>query len=136
MQYTGCPPGGNDSMKNATKGALFSALLFPGLGQIILKRYVRGSVIAVTVLAAVSLFIVKAVKTALTIVDRLDLESGSVSMNDINDAAIQATAVSANLLLNITLVVILLCWIFSTIDAYRIGRKMDLLESQAIDTGT
>jgi len=122
-------------MKNATKGALFSALLFPGLGQIVLKRYVRGSVIAVTVLAAVSLFIVKAVKTALTIVDQLDLASGSISMNDINDAAIQASAVSTNVTLNITLMVILVCWIFGTIDAYLIGRKMDLPESAETDTG-
>ncbi len=46
-------------MKNSLKGAFLSGLIFPGLGQIILKHYKRGTVIMLTVLVGMSVFIVK-----------------------------------------------------------------------------
>ena len=38
-------------MKNSMKGALLSGLVFPGLGQIALKRYRRGFALMLTVMA-------------------------------------------------------------------------------------
>lgn len=118
-------------MKNASKGALFSGLIFPGLGQIVLKYHLRGGVIVITVLAGLSLFVMKAAQKALTIVEQMELEGGPISMQDISDAANQASAASADLTLNLSLIVILFCWVAGTVDAYRLGRKMDLLEKEA-----
>jgi len=121
-------------MKKASKGALFSGLVFPGLGQIVLKHYLRGAVIVVTVFASLTLFIMKAVENALTIVEQMELEGGSISMDDITEAANQASTASADLTLNLALLVILLCWVAGTIDAWWLGRKMDLRELQETNT--
>ena len=121
-------------MKKATKGALFSGLVFPGLGQIVLKHYLRGAIIVVTVLGSLTLFIMKAVENALTIVEQMDLEGGSISMDDITEAANRASAASADPTLNLALMVILFCWIAGTIDAWWVGRKMDLQELEQTHT--
>ncbi len=113
-------------MKNSVKGALFSGLIFPGLGQIVLKRYRRGAIIVTTVLVAIAVFVMKAVAISLMIVEEMRSESGTVDMSDISAAATQAAASSAYTALNILLLFVILCWISGTIDAYRIGRKMDL----------
>ena len=36
-------------MKNSLKGALLSGLVFPGLGQVVLKHYKRGFALMLTV---------------------------------------------------------------------------------------
>ena len=136
MKYTGRPAIESDTMKNASKGALFSGLLFPGLGQIVLGHRLRGAVIVVTVLASLSLFVMKAVENALAIVEQMELQGGPISMQDVTDAANQASATSADITLNLTLIVILFCWVAGTIDAYRLGRKMDLMEEKTTATGT
>jgi ABC-type sulfate transport system permease component len=121
-------------MKKATKGALFSGLVFPGLGQIVLKHYLRGAVIVVTVLASLTLFIMKAVENALTIVEQMELDGGSISMDDITEAANRASAASVDPTLNLALMAILFCWIAGTIDAWWVGRKMDLQELEQTNT--
>jgi hypothetical protein len=121
-------------MKKATKGALFSGLVFPGLGQIVLKHYLRGAVIVVTVLASLTLFIMKAVENALTIVEQMELDGGSISMDDITEAANRASAASVDPTLNLALMVILFCWIAGTIDAWWVGRKIDLRELEQTNT--
>jgi len=41
-------------MTKSTKAALLSGLIFPGIGHIVLKQYVRGSILALVALLAVS----------------------------------------------------------------------------------
>jgi hypothetical protein len=112
-------------MKNSIKGALFSGLVFPGLGQFVLKRHQRGTVIVLTVLISLSILIVKIAGAALAIVSQIEMEGGLVDISEISSEATQLSTTSTELTLNFLLVVILSCWVFSTIDAYRIGKKMD-----------
>jgi len=112
-------------MRNSTKGALYSGLIFPGLGQIVLKRYQRGSIIMIAVLVSMFIFIDKAVGEALAIVNNTQLTGGAISMDSISDAASQVSATSSDLVMNVTLVLVMICWILGSIDAYLIGRKMD-----------
>ena len=112
-------------MKNSIKGALFSGLVFPGLGQFVLKRHQRGTVIVLTVLISLSILIVKTVGAALDILSQIEMEGGLVDISEISSEATQLSTTSTELLLNFLLVLILSCWVFSTIDAYRIGKKMD-----------
>ena len=44
-------------MKKAIKAALLSALVFPGVGQMYLKRYVRGLIPMVLILAGLGMLI-------------------------------------------------------------------------------
>ncbi len=115
-------------MKNSLKGAFLSGLIFPGLGQIILKHYKRGTVIMITVLVSMSVFIVKTVQHALDILEKIESQGGAISMSTISNAATQASTTSGNLTLNIVLLLVILCWIIGVVDAYRIGKIKDIEE--------
>ncbi|MEE9259604.1 MAG: hypothetical protein V3U40_00650 [Candidatus Scalindua sediminis] len=118
-------------MKNSLKGAFLSGLIFPGLGQIVLKRYKRGAVIMLMVLVCMSVFVVKVVQHALGILEKIESQGGAISMSTISNAATQASTTSGNLTLNIVLLLVILCWIIGVVDAYRIGKIKDIEEGSA-----
>jgi len=113
-------------MSNSLKGALLSGLVFPGLGQVVLKRYKRGVVIMLAVLASMTVIVVKAVQNALAILEKLEREGGAIDMTAITNAATQASTGSGNLIINLLLLLVFVSWIIGVVDAYRIGRKIDL----------
>ncbi len=115
-------------MTNALKGALLSGLFFPGLGQVVLKTYKRGFVLMVTVFVGMAVIVVKAVRRALTIFEKIESEGGIIDISTISNAATQATLSTDSLIVNSLLSLIIICWIFGIVDAYRIGRKKDLEE--------
>ena len=115
-------------MNNSLKGAFLSGLIFPGLGQVVLKHYKRGTVIILTVLVSLSIVVVKAVQHALAILEKIQSEGGAISMSTISDAATQASTTSGSLTFNLALLLVILCWIIGVVDAYRIGKKKDIEE--------
>ncbi len=115
-------------MNNSLKGAFWSGLIFPGLGQVVLKHYKRGAVIMLMVLISMSVVVVKAVHSALAILEGIELESGAISMSTISNAANQASTNSGSLTFNLVLLLTILCWIFGVVDAYRIGKEKDIEE--------
>ncbi|MFV1956481.1 MAG: hypothetical protein ACC669_01670 [bacterium] len=116
-------------MKYSLKGALWSGVVFPGLGQIILKRYKRGIVLILTVSASLTVIAIKAAQYAFTVLEMIELEGGVIDLKTITDAAAQASSTSDSLVFNLGFLLIGVCWIFGTVDAYRIGKKMDLEDS-------
>ena len=115
-------------MKNSIKGAFWSGLIFPGLGQVVLKHYKRGAVIMLLVLVSMSVIVVKAVYSALAILENIETEVGAISMSSISNAATQASTISGSLTFNLVLLLTILCWIFGVVDAYRIGKEQDIEE--------
>jgi len=115
-------------MKNSLKGAFWSGLIFPGLGQVVLKHYKRGAVIMLMVLVGMSIVVVKAVHSALAILENIESEVGAISMSSISNAATQASTTSGSLTFNLVLLFTILCWIFGVVDAYRIGKEQDIKE--------
>ncbi|MFQ5661414.1 MAG: hypothetical protein ACE5GZ_13410 [Gammaproteobacteria bacterium] len=115
-------------MNNSLKGLLLSGLILPGLGQFVLKSYKRGTVIMLTVLVSLSVIVVKAVQQALTILEKIELDGGIISMSTILNATTQASADSENLTFNVLFMLIIVCWIIGAVDAYRTGRKKDIEE--------
>ncbi len=115
-------------MKNSLKGAFWSGLIFPGLGQVVLKHYKRGAVIMLMVLVGMSIVVVKAVHSALAILENIESEVGAISMSSISNAATQASTTSGSLTFNLVLLLTILCWIFGVVDAYRIGKEQDIKE--------
>ena len=116
-------------MKYSLKGALFSGVVFPGLGQIILKHYKRGIVLMLTVSASLTVIAIIAAQYVFTVLNKIELEGGVIDLKTITDAAAQASSTSDSLVFNLGLMLIVVCWIFGIVDAYRIGRKMDLEDS-------
>ena len=117
-------------MKNSMKGALLSGLVFPGLGQIALKRYWRGFALMLTVMAGLYVMIVTALQQAYTILGTIEKEGGVPDSDTINQAAAQAATASDSPVISAVSLLILVCWILGIIDAYRIGKQKDL-EGQA-----
>ncbi len=115
-------------MNNSLKGVLLSGLIFPGLGQVVLKHYKRGAVIMLTVLVSLSVVAVKAVQHALAILEKIESEGGAISMSTISNAAAKASTTSGSLTFNLVLLLVILCWIIGIVDAYRIGKKKDIEE--------
>ncbi len=115
-------------MNNSLKGAFLSGLIFPGLGQVVLKHYKRGAVIMLTVLVSLSVVVVKAVQHALAILEKIESEGGAISMSTISNAATQAATTSGSLTFNLVLLLVILCWTIGVVDAYRIGKKKDIEE--------
>ena len=113
-------------MNNALKGALWSGLIFPGLGQVVLKHYKRGAIIMLTVLVSLAVMVVKAVESAFAILEKIELEGGAINMSTISNAVTQASTSSGSLTFNLLLLLIIVCWIIGVVDAYRLGRKKDL----------
>ena len=113
-------------MKNSLKGALLSGLVFPGLGQVVLKRYWRGFVLMLTVMACLYVMIVTAVQQAYAILDTIETQGGSPDSDTISRAAAQAAAASDSPVITVASLLIIACWIIGIVDAYRIGKQKDL----------
>ena len=112
-------------MKNAIKGVLLSGLVLPGLGQVVLKIYKRGIALMLLVLIAFISIVVNASRQAFVVLEKVAAEGGAVDMESISHAASQATTTGDHLLLNVALLLILVCWLVSVVDAYTTGRKID-----------
>lgn len=122
-------------MSNSLKAALLSGLVFPGLGQVVLKRYRRGVVLMFIVLACLSIAVAKAVQQAFSILKRIELAGGTINMDAISNAVTQSSTNSDSLVFNSILLLIIVCWILGVVDAYRIGKKRDL-EEQSTGQGS
>jgi hypothetical protein len=112
-------------MNNSLKGAFLSGLVFPGLGQIVLKQYKRGAVIMLTVLVSLSVIVIKTVQKAFTILEKIESKGGTIDMNAISNAATQASTTPDSLIFSFALLLIIFCWIIGVVDAFRIGKKKD-----------
>ncbi|MBW1693983.1 MAG: hypothetical protein JRJ41_07475 [Deltaproteobacteria bacterium] len=121
-------------MNNALKGAFLSGLVFPGLGQVVLKHYKRGVVIMLTVLVSLSVIVIEVVQKGFTILKKIESEGGTIDMNTISNAATQASTTSDSLIFSFALLLIIFCWIIGVVDAFRIGKKKDI-EQQSTNEG-
>jgi hypothetical protein len=112
-------------MNNSLKGALLSGLVFPGLGQVILKHAKRGVVLMLIVLAGLFVVVLEGAQQALTLLEKNGLQGPAFDMKAISNAAAQASTTFGSLTFNCALSLIILCWVIAVVDAYRIGRKKD-----------
>jgi hypothetical protein len=115
-------------MNHSAKAAFLSGAIFPGLGQVFLKHYVRGIALMLVVSASLVVLVKKAVEQALAILEKVQWEGGSIDMITISNAATQASTSSDSHTFNFLLFLIVFCWLIGIVDAYRIGKKKDLEE--------
>jgi hypothetical protein len=108
-------------MKPTTKAALVSALIFPGLGHLVLKRPLRGCLFIVPALLAIGYLL----RTTLALADALvgEINSGKLALDPIEIIArIHASGVD-NPATNAASLAIVLCWVGSVADALWLGRQ-------------
>ncbi len=108
-------------MTRSIKAALLSALIFPGVGHMVLKQYLRGSILMLSALIALSVIVTKAIKQALTIVDRINSGEIPVEAGAITELVSKSTSGADDSVLNIAALVVVTCWLIGIIDSYRLG---------------
>jgi hypothetical protein len=113
--------GGRWVIKRAIKAALLSALVFPGAGQIYLKRYVRGLIPMVLTLTALGVWIAQATIGALQELEKMQIQGGLVDLNAVANRA-AASSASGDWYSPLIMPMIVVCWLFSAIDAYMLGK--------------
>lgn len=112
-------------MKHSLRGAFLSGAVFPGLGQIVLKHYLRGIALMLAVSACLAAVVGIAVKQALAILEKIQLETGTIDSATLSKVAAQASTGSDSLAFKFFLFMIVFCWLIGIVDAYRIGKKRD-----------
>lgn len=112
-------------MKNTYKGVLISGLLYPGLGQITLKKYKRGIVLILVTTICILAFVMSATQMTFTVLEKIQAEGGIIDMETISNAAVQTVAGADSGIMTFSLLLIIVAWIIGIIDAYLIGKKMD-----------
>jgi hypothetical protein len=112
-------------MSNALKATLLSGLVFPGLGQLVLKHYLRAAVWMSGVVVSLIVITNSAMQQANTIVEQLERQGGILDLNAITAAANQAAASGTSPAIGAAGLALLACWVCGMLDAYWVGRKAD-----------
>ena len=108
-------------MTRSIKAALLSGLIFPGIGHMVLKQYLRGSVLMLSALAALSVIVTEAINQALTIVDRMNSGEIPVAVGAITELASMPNSGADDSILSIAAFVVGIVWIIGIVDSYRLG---------------
>jgi TM2 domain-containing membrane protein YozV len=115
------------AMHFAIKAALLSGLVFPGAGQIYLKRVIRGIGYIIGTLIPMIIIVADLTKVATMALDNLAGRGGVIDMTTVSDAATHAAADASGFWINMMLVLMVGCWLVSTVDAFLLGRQRDRL---------
>lgn len=110
-------------MNLATRAALYNALLFPGWGHLYLKKYKRGIIIILSILAGMLSICWSMVQVAINILKAHPYKKGTVDITAVINLSMDSIkAIDLN---NISLLLLfmVLLWIIATIDAYQLGKK-------------
>jgi len=110
-------------MNQAAKAALFNALLFPGLGHIYLKKYKRGIVFMTSVLTGMMFICWSVLQTAISILKETPLQNGTLDGALIAKMSMDAARSMTTAHFIWILPGIVLLWMLSIIDAYKIGKN-------------
>ena len=87
----------------------------------VLKQYLRGSVLMFFALVALSVVVTRIFQRALTIVDRINSGDIPVDTGAIAEMVSNSTSGADNFVENAALIVLGACWLVGIIDSYRLG---------------
>lgn len=122
-------------MKKSSKAALLSGLVFPGIGHITLKQYLRGAILMLGTLIALSVIVNSAYQRALAIVDRINSGDVPVDTAALSEMVANSASGAGDLAENIAVIVLGACWLFGIVDSYRIGIAQDRMIGRATTAG-
>jgi len=113
-------------MSNTLKGILFSALIFPGAGQIILAKYKRGAVFFSVAFISGVLCVTAVVRQAVVMLQEIVAQGGVVNVPKVMSVLGEASTYASSALMKGSFIILFCCWLFSVVDAWRIGKELDL----------
>ena len=110
-------------MNQSVKAALLSAFIFPGLGQIVNGYKKRGWAFVGAVAVLLVLIIYKLVQQAQMVLAEMQKKGTTIDFNEISKVSSEVVSFSDNLFLNIALLLLIVTWFVSIVDAYRLRKK-------------
>ena len=110
-------------MKPSTKAALLSAFIFPGVGQISLRFYRRGALLAAVTLGAFITLVTSAIRSVLRLLETMDF-SGNADLTILHSEASRAVVDFSSPTIVISFIVLFVCWIVAVIDGWLLGDEI------------
>jgi hypothetical protein len=113
-------------MKESTKGALLSALVYPGVGQLVLGAKFSGVLFAVLSTSALLIIIYRFTTRIFHAIDPIlsSLSCNALSMRKVIDLINQSSYDSWRVE-TVSLIILVACWIAAGVHAYFVGRMVD-----------
>jgi hypothetical protein len=106
-------------MKRAVSAALLSAFVFPGAGQLYLRRPARACVFLVPALVAAVFFFSDMFERASALADQV--LAGTLPLDPVAIAA-RLDSQGGSLLASVSAIVLLACWVGSIVDSFIVAR--------------
>lgn len=111
-------------MNKPLKAALFSAFIFPGSGQLLLKKYLSAAFFAFFTCIGLYLLLSDLLSRTHEILDKI--QSGEVTANIASiTELVHLQLASTTASLSPALIILLITWLVSVVEAYRVGRKLE-----------
>ena len=111
-------------MKKPLKVALFSGLVFPGIGHFMLKKHIQGSVLLFSFALASYFYFTDAMAKAETVLAKV--QNGEIALNSvaITKALENTNSGFSEQQLSLLSYLMLAIWLVAVIDSYRIAKKL------------
>jgi hypothetical protein len=108
-------------MNQALKAALFSAFVFPGSGHFLLKKHIRGVLLAGVTCVCIGVLLSIALEKAQEI--SFKIQSGEIppDLSRIMDEVSKLSASGTTQQADMATYILAICWLVGTVDAYRVG---------------
>ncbi len=110
-------------MHRSTRAVLLSALVFPGAGQLYLKRYIPAAGLISIALACLFILFSRTLEQAQQISDKILNAELPLETQAVAELISQQLTAGELQQLNMASVGFLGCWIVSIVDAYTAGRR-------------
>ena len=99
---------------------LLSGLVFPGIGHLVLKYYLRASVLIIATLIALSAIVTVTVRHTLSVIDSdaISLDTGAIT-----ELVSNSISSADSSIINYSFLVVVACWGVGIIDSYRLAKR-------------
>jgi hypothetical protein len=115
-------------MNRSAKAALLSGLVFPGVGQLFLKRPLRAMIFLLPALLASLYFTHIILQPVMAIA--ADIQSGMLALDPLLiHARIEQSRVDTGAM-NLAAIVLVAAWLVSTVDAWWLGRAHEVVAAK------
>ena len=120
-------------MRKSTKAVLLSALVFPGIGHLYVKKYLPGLILITASFAAIYYLMSKTVENALQISAKIQSGTVPLDVEAINELVSAQSSGADAPLYNMATIALTVCWLVGIFDAYRLGRERDSEDDSLTD---
>ncbi len=118
-------------MKKSNKAILLSAFIFPGAGHVFLKHYITASALIILTLAPLYYLFRYLINSALEISNQIINGEITPDIMKIRELLYQKLANPESEQLDIAIIVLIVIWLISILDSYRIGRTKDRVKKSS-----